>query len=65
MEVLVKNTVDEKFRTSTVLAITHRLNTIRDFDRVIKIENGKAIEMPENFLSGIELLSEREEAPTF
>ncbi len=51
-EKLVRCTVEKEFKTSTVLAVAHHLDTILDFDRFFKIENGKAIMVPKTLVKG-------------
>ncbi len=51
-EKLVESTVEEQFGDCTVLAIAHRLDTISGFDRFVKLENGKAIEVSKHQVVG-------------
>ena len=37
--------IREEFAQSTVLAVAHRLNTIRDFDKVVVMDKGRIVEM--------------------
>ena len=41
----VKDALDELRQNRTVLVIAHRLSTIRDADRIVVMENGKAVEI--------------------
>ncbi len=43
---LIKNAVEEQFKTRTVLAISHQLEFLRDFDRYITVVDKQAIELP-------------------
>lgn len=49
---LIQETIRNKFKHCTVITIAHRLNTIIDYDRVLVMENGQAVEYdkPENLL---------------
>lgn len=40
----MQNIIRTHFQHHTVIAITHRLETVLDFDRVIVMEGGNAIE---------------------
>ncbi|KAI6212523.1 hypothetical protein M3Y94_00035900 [Aphelenchoides besseyi] len=40
----IQKTIRENFANSTILTIAHRLDTIRDFDRVMVMEQGRLIE---------------------
>ncbi len=51
MENLISKTLNEEFKTSTILCVAHRLATIRKFDRFVKIENGRAIEMSKDLFT--------------
>ena len=44
-EQTIWNTVREKLRNSTVIIIAHRLNTIRDCDKILVFREGKIIEV--------------------
>ncbi|KAH9490363.1 Canalicular multispecific organic anion transporter 2 [Bulinus truncatus] len=50
---LIQKTIRTEFKSSTVLTIAHRLNTIMDYDRVIVMDKGKIKEMdsPQALLS--------------
>ncbi|XP_049529374.1 ATP-binding cassette sub-family C member 4-like [Anopheles darlingi] len=41
---LIQRTIREQFVDCTVLTIAHRLNTIIDYDRVVVMEGGRAVE---------------------
>lgn len=49
---LIQETTRNKFKHCTVITIAHRLNTIIDYDRVLVMENGQAVEYdkPDNLL---------------
>ena len=44
-EKTIWNTVREKLRNSTVITIAHRLNTIRDCDKILVFREGKVVEV--------------------
>ena len=37
---LIQKTIREEFDSSTVVTIAHRLNSIRDYDKVLVLDNG-------------------------
>ena len=41
---LIQETVRKKFKHCTVITIAHRLNTIKDYDRVLVLEHGRLVE---------------------
>lgn len=51
-DLLIQNTIRNKFRTCTVLTIAHRLNTVIDSDKVLVMEEGTMVEFdhPHNLL---------------
>lgn len=52
---LIQRSIRAEFKNSTLLVIAHRLSTIADFDRILVMSDGKAIE----FGTPIELLEKR------
>jgi len=43
-DVLMQRIVREEFKNHTIIAIAHRLETIRDFDRVVVMDEGRIVE---------------------
>lgn len=43
-DVLIQRSIREEFGDSTLLVIAHRLSTIADFDRILVMSEGKAVE---------------------
>ncbi|XKL69367.1 hypothetical protein PGB90_007136 [Kerria lacca] len=41
---IIQSTIRNQFKSSTVLTIAHRLNTIMDYDRILVIDNGLIVE---------------------
>ncbi|KAL8859663.1 MAG: hypothetical protein Q9178_003777 [Gyalolechia marmorata] len=52
-DVLIQRSIREEFEDSTLIVIAHRLSTIADFDRILVMSDGKAIEYdtPRNLLA--------------
>ncbi|KAF4462606.1 Multidrug resistance-associated 1 [Fusarium albosuccineum] len=52
-EAMIKTVIETEFREHTVISITHRLDTIVDFDRVVVMEKGRAVEVgkPQDLLA--------------
>ncbi|CAG2174973.1 unnamed protein product [Oppiella nova] len=50
---LIQKTIREEFDSSTVVTIAHRLNSIRDYDKVLVLDNGSIAEFgsPEQLLT--------------
>ena len=60
-DVLIQRSIREDFRDSTLLVIAHRLSTIADFDRILVMEDGRAVE----FDSPRALLAKKEKGSVF
>eukprot|EP00026_Physarum_polycephalum_P004519 Phypoly_transcript_04540.p1 GENE.Phypoly_transcript_04540~~Phypoly_transcript_04540.p1 ORF type:complete len:716 (+),score=89.46 Phypoly_transcript_04540:233-2149(+) len=43
-DILIQQTIRDKFKSCTVLTIAHRINTILDYDRVMVMEAGNLVE---------------------
>ena len=43
-EVLVKESIDNLSKGKTVIAVAHRLSTIKDYDVIVVLEAGKIVE---------------------
>ncbi|KAL8725121.1 MAG: hypothetical protein Q9166_007563 [cf. Caloplaca sp. 2 TL-2023] len=52
-DVLIQRSIREEFEDSTLIVIAHRLSTIADFDRILVMSDGKAIEYdtPRNLMA--------------
>ncbi|KAL8756702.1 MAG: hypothetical protein Q9199_002748 [Rusavskia elegans] len=52
-DVLIQRSIREEFEDSTLLVIAHRLSTIADFDRILVMSDGRAVEYdtPRNLLA--------------
>jgi ATP-binding cassette subfamily C (CFTR/MRP) protein 1 len=46
-EETIKAVIETEFKNHTVVSITHRLETIIDFDRVVMMEKGCVVEIGE------------------
>lgn len=46
-DVLIQRSIREEFEDSTLIVIAHRLSTIADFDRILVMEDGRAVEFGE------------------
>ena len=57
-EQTIWNIVDEKLKNSTVITVAHRLNTIRDCDKILVLKSGEverfdSFDVPVNRKGGI------------
>lgn len=43
-EIAIQNTIDNEINNKTVIAIAHKLSTIKDFDMILVIKDGKIVE---------------------
>ena len=43
-DAFIQNVIKEKFKTTTVITIAHRLDTIADYDKVIVMSEGRIVE---------------------
>lgn len=43
-DALIQRSIREEFQDSTLIVIAHRLSTIADFDRILVMEDGRAVE---------------------
>jgi ATP-binding cassette subfamily B protein len=43
-EALIREALDRLMRGSTVIAIAHRLSTVRNFDRILVMERGRIVQ---------------------
>ena len=43
-DALIQRSIREEFRDSTLLVIAHRLSTIADFDKILVMSDGQAVE---------------------
>ena len=41
---LIQNSLRELMKNKTVIAIAHRLSTLREMDRIVVLDNGKIVE---------------------
>lgn len=46
---MIQRTIREKFGNSTVITIAHRLHTVIDYDRVLVMADGVAVEFDEPY----------------
>jgi ABC-type multidrug transport system fused ATPase/permease subunit len=41
----IQKVIKEKFRSTTVITVAHRLNTIADYDTIIVMKRGRIVEI--------------------
>jgi ABC-type multidrug transport system fused ATPase/permease subunit len=46
-DALIQRSIREEFQDSTLIVIAHRLSTIADFDKILVMGDGKALEYDE------------------
>ncbi|XP_054162951.1 multidrug resistance-associated protein 1-like [Oppia nitens] len=46
-DALIQQTIKQEFKSSTILTIAHRINTIMDYNRVLVLNNGRVAEFAE------------------
>ena len=46
-DALIQRSIREEFRDATLIVIAHRLSTIADFDRLLVLDQGVAVEFDE------------------
>ena len=53
-DTLIQRSIREEFGDSTLVVIAHRLSTIADFDKILVLEDGKAVEFgtPRELMEG-------------
>ena len=51
-DILIQRSIREEFNNTTLIVIAHRLSTISDFDKILVLDDGKAVEFgcPEELL---------------
>lgn len=49
-DILIQNTIRNKFQTCTVLTVAHRLNTVMDSDKILVLEAGTMVEFDHPYI---------------
>lgn len=47
---LIQRMIKKRFQNCTVLTIAHRLNTVADYDKILVMDNGIAVEFDHPFV---------------